>query len=423
MKNTSVMKRLTAMLLSGCMLAAQTAAIPTYAAETDMPDFSGLGAIGTLTAAQTQAVAESIYTAVKNHQSVAALSTKSGEFIPAKSENMDSIMSVFATVIGGYDVGILTIKNQISTRMSRSSKIGNYISGVNIFYLVSDTSYSATYKAMLGKLDAISAQVQDDWSPVEKALFLHDYIAVHYNYDYTESPDANEEYYRHTAYNMLATGKGVCEAYAWLYNILLEREGIESFMMTSDSMLHAWNVVHLDGGWAHVDITWDDYYQEHAGLVRHDGFLKGHDAFLKARHTGDDWKLASGLPESEMQITDRYNGGFWTDSIAAIQYYDGGWLAIIPDEVKPNVGWFNLYQYNAKANTASCTSLLSLCEYWTVPGKMLCYPASFIVPAVYDGVLYYSDKGRPQGTRVNDQERVSFGIQPHERPKVRERHR
>jgi hypothetical protein len=303
---------------------------------------------------------------------------------------MNSILCVFATVVGGWDVGILTIKNQISTQMSRSKDLGAFISGVNIYYLIDDDSYDATYKAVFKKLDAITAQVHDDWSPVEKALFLHDYMAIHFNYDYTEYATSEEEYFRHTAYNILMTGKGVCEAYAWLYNVLLEREGIESYMMTSDSLLHAWNVVHLEKGWAHVDVTWDDVYQEHAGLVRHDSFLKGHDALYQANHESEDWELICGLKESDMDITDAYDDGFWSDSIAAIPYYQGGWLAIIPDASNPNTGWFNLYKYNAATDTADCTTLLSLCEYWTVPGKMSYYPVSYIIPAVHDGVLYYS---------------------------------
>ena len=63
-------------------------------------------------------------------------------------------------------------------------------------------------------------------------------------------------------------------------------------------------------------------------------------------------ELEEALQSMTQTITDAYDDGFWSDSIAAIPYYQGGWLAIIPDASNPNTGWFNLYKYNAATDTA-----------------------------------------------------------------------
>ena len=269
------LNRLAACAAAGAMLFSGVSLLPANAAS-EMPDFSALGAVGCLTQAQTQAAAESIYSAISSHSGTAALSTSTDQLVQAGTEEMDALLQVFATVVGGYEQGILTNKNSISLQMASSSRKGTYFKSIVIYYLTDDSSYSREYSEMIGKLDAISAQVQPAWSPVEKALFLHEYLAVHYDYDrtYDDYATESEQYLCHTAYGMLKRGKAVCEAYAWLYNLLLQREGIDSYMVLSDSLGHAWNLVYIDGAWAHVDITWDDCYQEHSGIVLHDSFLK-----------------------------------------------------------------------------------------------------------------------------------------------------
>ena len=51
--------------------------------------------------------------------------------------------------------------------------------------------------------------------------------------------------------------KGVCEAYAWLFDIICKANGIPCVTLEGDS--HAWNYVQMeDGKWYLVDTTWDD---------------------------------------------------------------------------------------------------------------------------------------------------------------------
>lgn len=102
------------------------------------------------------------------------------------------------------------------------------------------------------------AQVDAGMDDVEKALALHDYLAVHCGYNWAvaagnpeEAPDTV-----YSAYGALVEGDAVCQGYALAYRLLLEEAGIPSAMLTSAN--HMWNLVQLGGDWYHVDVTWDD---------------------------------------------------------------------------------------------------------------------------------------------------------------------
>ena len=385
-----VLRKTLAAAAAGAMLLSSVSLLPADA--TDMPDFSALGAVGCLTETQTESAAERIYTALCNHAGKAELSSSTGTIVQAGTEEMDSLMLVFATVVGTYEQGILTNKNSISLQMAYSSRKGSYIKSIVIYDLVDDASYDAAYRKTVGQLDAISNQVDPAWSDVEKALFLHEYIAVHYDYDlgYQDYATEAESYLCHTVYGMFERGKAVCEAYAWLYNLLLQREGIESYIVSSESLGHAWNLLHLGDAWAHVDITWDDCYQGHCGIVEHNSFLKSSGAMIESSHSGDDWELSTGVPVASLPVTDAYDSGFWVNSSTAIRYYQGQWLVIEPDAESSHVGWFRQYSYDPETMTAQSSDLLSLSLYWEVPGSVNCYTGTYIAADVYGDMLFYS---------------------------------
>ncbi len=87
----------------------------------------------------------------------------------------------------------------------------------------------------------------DDW---QTALNIHDWLTQHAYYDPT--------YTMYGADGVLYKGTGVCDSYSKAYNLLLQKAGIPVVRVRSDSINHAWNLVCIDGIWAHVDVTWDD---------------------------------------------------------------------------------------------------------------------------------------------------------------------
>lgn len=87
----------------------------------------------------------------------------------------------------------------------------------------------------------------------ERERLLHDRLAKSITYDLNEK-------YAHTAYGALVNGRAVCDGYTQAFQYLLQRVGIQSFMVTGTGKggNHAWNIVRIDGRYYNVDLTWDD---------------------------------------------------------------------------------------------------------------------------------------------------------------------
>lgn len=84
----------------------------------------------------------------------------------------------------------------------------------------------------------------------EKALWFHDWLIYHADYD--------EEMTEYGPEGVLLKGKGVCQSYATAYQLLLDEAGIENDIVVSPEMDHAWNIAKINGSWTHIDCTWDD---------------------------------------------------------------------------------------------------------------------------------------------------------------------
>ena len=91
----------------------------------------------------------------------------------------------------------------------------------------------------------------------ERERLLHDRLAKSITYDLNEK-------YAHTAYGALVNGRAVCDGYTQAFQYLLQRVGIQSFMVTGTGKggNHAWNIVRIDGRYYNVDLTWDDQESE-----------------------------------------------------------------------------------------------------------------------------------------------------------------
>lgn len=101
----------------------------------------------------------------------------------------------------------------------------------------------------------------------QKELALHDWLASHCIYSMNSSSP-------YTAYGALVEGGAVCEGYAKAMQLLLQRAGIRSFLMTGKVETggeiggHMWNVVTIGGENYHLDVTWDASRSEE-GLIQH----------------------------------------------------------------------------------------------------------------------------------------------------------
>ena len=119
------------------------------------------------------------------------------------------------------------------------------------------------YETCKAELDAVCDEViaslsdpDDEW---QTELEIHDYIIENCRYKIVE----NEHIYS-SAYGALVNGEAACEGYSKAIQLLLDRAGIENYVIcgqatnNNGSGSHMWNIVKINGDFYHLDATWND---------------------------------------------------------------------------------------------------------------------------------------------------------------------
>ena len=103
--------------------------------------------------------------------------------------------------------------------------------------------------------------ITDNMSNVEKIKSIHDYIIDNTKYDTLKTENISDTTYKsNTAYGVLMQGYGICSGYSDTMAIFLNKLNIPNYKISNDS--HIWNLVYINGLWAHIDATWDDPVSE-----------------------------------------------------------------------------------------------------------------------------------------------------------------
>ena len=163
---------------------------------------------------------------------------------------------------------------------------------------VASTRLSSEDLEVIDKMEEIVSEViTDDMTDYEKELAIHDYIVSNYKYDYENyiSDTLPDESF--TPYGLLVKGTGVCQAYAEVTKLLLNKVGIECDVVvgTSRDEDHAWNILKLDDEYYMLDVTWNDPTPDEEGYVDYGYFNLTQEQFLQD-HSWDTskWPVATG---------------------------------------------------------------------------------------------------------------------------------
>lgn len=118
-----------------------------------------------------------------------------------------------------------------------------------------------TYRIAL----SISRQAMSNaTSDLHLERLLHDAIISRTTYKY--APDDDDWHAEDTAVGALYYGGAECDGYADAFYLLCTLSGLNAAYLTGDAYSsssgayepHMWNLIYLNGGWHHVDLTWDD---------------------------------------------------------------------------------------------------------------------------------------------------------------------
>ena len=99
-------------------------------------------------------------------------------------------------------------------------------------------------------------------SDYEKALWVHDYIVENTTYNNDVSWFVGKEKnFSASIYSLLLKNESNCNGYSKTYKYLMDMLDIPCTVVAgvcNDGVLHAWNIIELDGEYYQVDTTWDD---------------------------------------------------------------------------------------------------------------------------------------------------------------------
>ena len=155
--------------------------------------------------------------------------------------------------------------------------------------------------------------VESDFTDLEKALLVHDRVDKLVDYVNNGSDDD------HNIVGVLINKKAVCEGYAQTYCYLLKKLGIESRMASSNELVHAWNIIILNGKKYHIDATWDDPLPDIDGRAKHTNFLCSTQKFKNSE--GGAYHNASDYNTEPTDTT--YDDYFWNDCDSGFEVCGG----------------------------------------------------------------------------------------------------
>ncbi|MGI6265219.1 MAG: bacterial Ig-like domain-containing protein [Acutalibacteraceae bacterium] len=263
------------------------------------------------------------------------------------------------------------------------SPVSNAVTRVTPSYRYDTDELAQKMNEYNAALDAIAAGVDKNWTDWEIALYLHDYLVTHFEYDYTFS--------NYDAYSFLTSGTGVCQAYAYTYMALLRRFDIPVDYASSESMHHGWNLVQIGNSWYHVDVTWDDCRTH--GTVGHEYFLIS-DQSIQTKGDGrtdihKDWVASE---QQRVCNSKQYENALWKGVKTPFVPMDGKWYFIGSQG--------NAYAIKATEWTRT-ESIYTLDDFWMVQGQN----------SYWQG--YYSGLGRYRGELIWNTPYTVMAIDPY----------
>ena len=257
---------------------------------------------------------ERLMSYAENVASAAAAFAQSYRF--DESDNItDADISAIMSMVFNENPELFCLSHSYTFTYIRDQITGEALVRDVIFdYSMTKEEYGVALTEVNAWVDNVTSLGDPAFSDYEWALFFHDYLCANYEYDGTLSS--------RSVYSFIKTGRGVCQAYAYAYMMLLERVGVEASWASSAEMNHLWNLVKIDGEWYHVDVTWDDPVGIVPGVARHGYFL------LSDVAISTEAKAHYGWVSSYACTSDKYDANKSSQAQSAYAYADGKWFFV-----------------------------------------------------------------------------------------------
>ncbi|NLT10002.1 MAG: hypothetical protein GXY08_10930 [Ruminococcus sp.] len=158
----------------------------------------------------------------------------------------------------------------------------NKVRNAQIVYRVDKEEYESMRTELDEAVRKATLDVSVNANDFDKVMRIHDYLVR--NCKYIESDETGLS---STSYGCLVNKKANCEGYAKAFNVLCEKAGLQTVLITgvAEGENHAWNQVLVSGNWYNIDVTWDD--TDVGGDMRRMYYLCDDDEFYKT-HMPDE---------------------------------------------------------------------------------------------------------------------------------------
>lgn len=239
-------------------------------------------------------------------------------------------------------------------------------------YTISKSEYATQKKLLDKETERILSLVKEDMTDSEKALVIHDELAIMSEYSTSDSSKAD-------IYNSLVEKTSVCQGYALAYSYMLSLVGIDSELVDSNSMNHMWNKVHIGNAWYNVDVTWDDPINDRPGHAQHTYFLLSDNAIQNLPSKHYDYTISYGANSTKY---DNYEIHNFDTRLCEV---NGEFYGFVNNNSSANKG--TLLKYKLDSNTYE--KKLKLNERWSAGGNSY-WLNTFMSLEKYNDTLYFN---------------------------------
>lgn len=217
--------------------------------------------------------------------------------------------------------GYFYIKNSYSYHSD-----GQYVVSFNPDYSMGTEEIEKYTKEINSIIDDVAAKASEFKSSIEKLIYIHNYLVENVEYSENIDNDINN------IYGALVLKKTMCVGYAQAFCKIAERTGFKTYVVSSEKLKHAWNMVNVNGKYYFVDCTWDDPVFDEISLASnpvsgygcYKYFMCSEEFFVKNEHNASDYLVNS---ENIMGVvtSKEYDDFFWRDFEALMKYANGSW--------------------------------------------------------------------------------------------------
>ncbi len=243
--------------------------------------------------------------------------------------------------------------------------------------------------------------IKANYTNYYKALTLNNYLCKNMEYAYDSPRVPSTADWAHNVVGPAQKKKGVCEAYAKMYQMLLNYIGVENVYITGlgNTSGHAWNMVKLDNGnYYYVDTTWNDSSNNKYFARGETFFKKGHTPYTpKNTHLQFQYTLPT-VPAADyngIKTQYKFKPGEYTKQLTGVKVTNNEYATLTLNWGSYYASGVYVYQYNTKTKKYNLIA--------TVPGNTNTYKVTNLTPGTtytfqlktfynYNGKKLVSDK-------------------------------